>query len=101
MPSDLSAALAIALIAAVTYGSRIAGALVMSRITISPRVERFLDGMSISVIAAIVASMLAQNGPREAAAVALAVLVMLGARSAVWAMLAGVACAAAWSYVVS
>ena len=65
MPSDLSAALAIALIAVVTYGSRIAGALVMSRITISPRVERFLDGMSISVIAAIVASMLAQNGPGE------------------------------------
>ena len=101
MPSDFSAALAIVLIAVLTYGSRIAGSLVMSRIAASPKVERFLDGMSVSVIAAIVATILAQNGPREAAAVALAALVMLGTRSALWALLAGVACAAAWSFVVS
>ena len=101
MPNDFSALVAIALIAALTYGSRIAGALVMSRISTSPRIERFLDGLSVSVIAAVVASMLAQDGPREAAAVALAALVMLGTSNAVVAMLAGVLCAAAWSFLIS
>jgi len=99
MPGDLSAALAIALMIAVTFGSRLAGPLIMSRVGLSPRIERFLDGLSVSVIAALVASIVAQGGLREAAAVAVAAIVMLGARSAIWAMLAGVACAAAWSAV--
>lgn len=86
------------MVAVITYASRIAGALVMSRFATSQRIDRFLGGLSVSVIAALVASIIAQGGLREAAAAAS--LVMLGSRSAVWALIVGIACAAAWSAVV-
>lgn len=88
------------MVAVITYASRIAGALVMSRFATSQRIDRFLGGLSVSVIAALVASIIAQGGLREAAAAAAASLVMLGSRSAVWALIVGIACAAAWSAVV-
>ena len=97
MPGDLAALLAIALVAAVTYGSRIAGALIMSRIEMSPRVSQFLDALAVSVIAALVASIAARGGLKEIAAIVLASIVMLGTRSATWAMLTGMLCAAAWT----
>lgn len=96
MPDDLTAVIAIIMIAGITLASRIAGAFVMSRVEASPKVAAFLDALSISVIAALVASIIAQNDLREAAAVALAALVMLGSQSAVWAMVIGMACAAGW-----
>ena len=87
----------ILLVAAVTFGSRIAGALLMQRVAVSHSVERFLDGLSVSVIAALVASLVAQDDLRTATAVALASLVMLASKSAIWAMLAGMGAAAVWS----
>ena len=101
MPSELSAWLAISLVAGVTFASRVLGSVVMSRVAASPFVARFLDGLSVSVIAALVASMLAQGGYREAAAVAVAALVMLGLKSAAWGMIAGMAVAAGWTYVTA
>ena len=100
MPDDPSALAAIAVIAGVNYASRIAGIVVMSRFRASPRLERFLDGLSISVIAALVASILAQAGAREAMAVLLASPVVLGMRNAMAGLLSGIACAAAWSALV-
>lgn len=90
---------AILLVAAVTFLSRAAGPILMSRVEISDRVKRFLDAMSVSVMAALVASMLAQRGPREAVAVGISILVMMQFKSAVWAMIAGIGAAALWSAV--
>ena len=100
MPSDIPAVAAIIMIAAITFASRMAGALLMSRVIVSARIERFLNALSVSVIAALVASIVAQNGLREAVAVALAAVVMLGSKSAVWAMLGGMGFAAAWTLFI-
>ena len=72
----------------------------MTRVGVTARVERFLDGLSVSVVAALVASIVAQGGAREAAAVVIAVVVMFASKSAVWAMIAGMAVAAGWANVV-
>ncbi|MGB0696099.1 MAG: AzlD domain-containing protein [Rhodospirillaceae bacterium] len=91
----------IAMVAGITFASRIAGPLIMLWVPLSPRLERFLDGLSVSVLAALVASLLAQNDLRTATAVAVASGIMLAAKSAIWAMLAGMACAAAWTWLVA
>lgn len=101
MIDDLTVWTAIVLIASVTLASRLAGSFLMSHVGASARIERFLDGLSVAVIAALVASILAQNGLREAAAVALAVLVMLRSANATWAMIAGMAVAALWTHFLS
>lgn len=101
MPNELAAWVAILVIATVTFSCRLAGSILMSKVQVSPKVDRFLDALSVSVIAALVASVLAQNGLREAAAVAFASLVMLRSKSAVWAMLTGIIVAAAWSFASS
>jgi uncharacterized membrane protein len=97
VPDPTSAWLAILLVAGVTLASRISGPLLMARVPRSPAVERFLQSLSLAVIAALVASMLTHGGPREAAAVAVAAVVMAVLRRPIWAMAAGMACAAAWT----
>ena len=97
MPSDLDTLVAIAVVAAVTFATRLAGPALMRRISVTPRVERFLEALSISVIAAILASFVAQGGVREAFAVLVAAVVMRTARSAIWAMVLGMAFAATWT----
>ena len=101
MIDELTVWTAIVLIASVTLASRLAGSFLMSHVNASARIERFLDGLSVAVIAALVASILAQNGFREAAAVALAVLVMLRSANATWAMIAGMPVAALWTHFLS
>ena len=90
--------LIVPLVAAIVYATRALGPVLMTRISLSPRMTRFLDGLAISVIVAMVATALAKAGLREAAAVALAATVMLTARSVFWAMVAGISLAAAWSH---
>ena len=97
MPTDLSAYAAILIMAAVTLATRLLGAEIMQRVATSKSLERFLDALSSSVIAAIVATYVTQHGLREAAAVAVAAMVMLALRSAVWAMISGMAVAALWA----
>ena len=100
MPDTFSAWLAILLVSGVTLASRISGPFLMARLPMSAGVERFLQNLSLSVIAALVASMLAHGGGREAASVAAAALVMLALRKSIWAMGAGMALAAAWQLCV-
>ena len=88
--------LAILGMALATLITRVSGPLVMMFVPLSPRVERFLESLSVSVIAAIVASYLAQNGLRESVAVACAALVMLGWRQSIWSMLTAMAIGAGW-----
>ena len=96
MPTNAEIALAIGLVAIVTFGTRVAGALAMSQVSLSDKTRQFLDATAASVIAAIVASIVAQNGPRETAAVLCTMLLMALTKSAIWAMLAGMALASAW-----
>ncbi|MEM1286366.1 MAG: AzlD domain-containing protein [Pseudomonadota bacterium] len=92
-----SAYLAIGLMALVTLGTRIGGAYVMRFVPLSARVERFLEAMSSSVLAAIVVTFVARGSLRELSAVAVAILVMVAIRSPVWAMIAAMAFAGGWS----
>lgn len=87
---------AIALMAAITFATLVAGALIVSVARPSARLDRLLDAMSTSAIAAVVVSFLAGNGVREAAAVVVAGLAVLALRNAAAAMIAGMAFAAAW-----
>ena len=96
MASDVTPWAAILVIASVTFLNRIAGPIMMKHIDISGRVERFLDAMSVSVVAALVASILAQGGWREVVAVGCSAVVMTQSRSAVWAMICGIGAAAVW-----
>lgn len=90
----------IAMIATATFMSRMAGAMVMNWVPMSPPVARFLDGVSVSVIAALVGSALAGGDMRMAAAVAASAGVSLGRNRPVLSMAAGMATAAAWSAAV-
>lgn len=101
MPSNLTALTAILLVAGITFASRLAGAYLMSQVKVSPKVSAFLDALSISVVAALVASIIAQNGLREAGAVIVAALAMLTTRSPIWAMIGGMACAVAWTFLTT
>lgn len=98
MAADPGIAVDIAVVALMTVLSRVAGPLAMQGIGLSKRGERVLDALALSVIAAIVASALAQAGLREAVAVAAAASVMLWTGSAARAMLAGMLVAVALSW---
>ncbi|HPE73228.1 MAG TPA: AzlD domain-containing protein [Candidatus Competibacter sp.] len=98
MPDVFSAWGAILLASMLTLATRLSGPVVMAWLPMSPRIERFLQNLSLSVLAALVATMLARGGLREAAAVAIAVLVMMLLRKSIWAMGAGMICAASWTF---
>lgn len=91
------AAAAIALMALATLATRLLGPEIMRVIGDSARARRFVEALSLSVLAAIVAAALSRGGAREAAAVAAACLAMWLTRSAALAMVAGMALAAAWT----
>ena len=99
MPDPFSAWAAILLASVLTLATRLAGPIVMAFLPMSARVERFLQNLSLAVLAALVASMLARGGLRGAASAAVACAVMLGLRRSIWAMAAGMICAAGWSFV--
>ena len=94
MVSPYEGAAFIALIAIATLLSRMAGAELMRYVPLSPVVMRFLDGMAVSVIAAFVATLLLNQGSREAACAAAAGVVMLATRNATLSMFIGVLCGA-------
>jgi len=87
--------------AVAAFATRIAGAVLMSRVTPTAKTERFLEGLSVSVISALVASQLMTSDVRNAAAVVVAILVMLFTRSVVWAMFTGMITAAAIPFIIA
>lgn len=95
MQSNWHFAAIVFVLAGAAFFTRMAGPALFARLPSDPRVERFLNGLSVSVIAALVASGLAIGGPSEWAAALCAVVAMAITRSVVWAMVAGVSCAAA------
>lgn len=99
MSAEATAYLTIFLMAAVTYGTRIVGAELMTFFRITPRIEVLLKSMAISVMVAIVASAIAQSGFRENTATLVAAAVMATTRSSIGAVTAGMLVAAAWSWL--
>ncbi|MEO1193618.1 MAG: AzlD domain-containing protein [Pseudomonadota bacterium] len=94
--SDLAFLAVTLVMAGVALFTRLSGALMMSWVKPTPRVERFLLGMSVSVIAALVASALAQQASlSNTIAIGVALLAMWIGRNVIWAMAAGMLSSAA------
>jgi uncharacterized membrane protein len=90
--SDLATSfLTIGGMAVVTYLSRAAGLLLMSRITVTGRTERFMKAIPGAILASIVAPSALAAGPAEAAATAVTGLVAWRYGNLPLAMAAGVA----------
>jgi len=101
LPSDGAFILAVVIMTAAAFATRIAGAVLMSWVTPTARTERFLDGLSASVIAALVASQLMSAEANNSAAVVMAIIVVLLTQNVVWAMLGGMVTAAAYPFLTT
>jgi uncharacterized membrane protein len=86
---------AVLLLTAVTVATRFSGVWIMSFVEITPRIEAFLKYLAVSVLISIVVPATLNASPRIWLAVAAAAVTMLVTSSAVGAMLAGAAVAAA------
>ena len=86
--------------ATVTFLSRIAGAAMMIRFADNKRMQRFLDGLSASVIAALVASQLVSSDNKIIFAIVVAITIMGITKSVIWAMLTGMIAAAAYPFLI-
>lgn len=98
MTPDTVALLAITVMAITTFALRYGGFAIMSAVKITPKIEMFLEKMSVSVLVAIVASAFVSGGMRTATAVIIGVAVMLGTKSPIAAMLIGIAIGALWNF---
>ncbi len=96
MVDEWSYFLAVTILTSVSLVTRISGAFLMTWITLTPKVERFLEGLAVSVIAALVASVLVTAETRAIAATLAAVAVVAMSRGVIWAMLSGMIVAAAY-----
>lgn len=97
--SDTAFAIAVLVMLVATLATRLAGAVLMSKIKPTMRTERFLEGLSASVIAALVASQLVTADVKHTIAVIVAVLLAMFTGNVVWAMLAGMIVAAMFPIV--
>jgi uncharacterized membrane protein len=78
MSGTLGSFALIAMLAAVTYATRIGGDLVLARFKrLNPRVEAALDAVPAAVMTALVAPMALVTGPAESLAAAVTVLAAL------------------------
>jgi uncharacterized membrane protein len=67
---------AILLMGVISYGCRISGFFLMRYVTVTPRVEAWLNPMPIALIGAIVGPVAAKGGPPEWLGLATAVICM-------------------------
>jgi uncharacterized membrane protein len=82
-------ALAIAAMALVTFLCRIAGVIIMSRVRITPRIERGLRALPGSIILATILPVAIDNGWQAIIALAAAVAVMIATRIDILGLVAG------------
>lgn len=85
---------AILVMALATYLCRIAGVVIMSRVSLTPAIERGLAALPGSIVAATVAPLALKAGPAGILAVVSAILVARLARNELLALVAGLAVAA-------
>lgn len=86
----LDTVLTIGGMALATYSSRAAGLALMSRLSVTGRMERFMKAIPASILAAIVAPSALAAGPADALATAVTALVAWRVGNLPLAMLAGV-----------
>lgn len=87
---------AIAIMALVTYLTRVSGFWIMSRVPIGPRVERFINAMAGSVLVAVIVPMAAHGDWAARLALVVTLGVMLAVRKPMVAISAGILAAALW-----
>ncbi|HET9921478.1 MAG TPA: AzlD domain-containing protein [Ktedonobacteraceae bacterium] len=90
MQISLPALLAILGMACITYLTRISGLALMSRVTLSKRVEAWLGYIPGAVLVAIIAPTVLTSGPAEALAALATALAAIRTRNFLLAMLVGV-----------
>ena len=95
MSIEISSALALGTLAVVTYITRVGGLVIMSRMSITPRIERSLGALAGSVLVAIVVPATLEGDLAAKAAVMAAIVIMLLTRNAVLAMVTGLVAAVA------
>lgn len=95
LAGPLGPPVAIAAMAAATYLCRVSGVLLMSRVSLTPAVERALLALPGSIVAATVAPIALRSGPAAIAGVAASILAMRLLRNELAALLAGLALATA------
>ncbi len=95
MSIEISSALALGVIAVVTYITRVGGLVIMSRMSITKRIERSLGALAGSVLVAIVAPATLEGDLAAKAAVVAAIVTMLLTRNAALAMGTGLVAAVA------
>ncbi len=83
--------LAIALMAAATYGTRAGGFWLMRWVPLGPRVEAWLRHVPGAVLVSVVVPAAITGGPAEALAVVATAVAMLLTRQEIFAMAVGVA----------
>ncbi len=91
-----NALLAILLMVVVTYLTRIGGVLIMARVPIGPRVERFIHAMSGSVLIAVVVPVAAEGDWGARIALLATLVAILITRKPLIAIAAGIVSAALW-----
>lgn len=90
MSIDTTAFIAITAMAIVTYLTRIGGLWVMNRVTISPKLEFWLESLPGCILASLVAPAILMNGISEALAGALTAFVAWKSQSFLAALMTGV-----------
>ncbi|MGE6607363.1 AzlD family protein [Halomonas sp. NPDC076908] len=90
--------IAIILMVVIAYGSRVLGLLIMARVPLGPRVRRFIDAMSSSVLIAVITPIIVHGdgGVRIAAIAAGTVAIIL--KSPLVSIALGMFCAAGWRW---
>lgn len=92
---------AIVIMALVTYLTRAGGVLVMSRVPIGPKVERFINAMAGSVLVAVITPMAVQGDSAARLALLATLVVMLVVRKPLAAIAAGIITAALWRWWIN
>lgn len=87
--------LAIAVMAATTMLTRVAGYWMMGRVTLTPRIRRMLNALPGSVVAALVVPVMVKEGWAAVVAMTVVALLMLRLRNEFLALACGIAVAAA------
>lgn len=95
------ALMAILIMALVTYLTRSGGVVIMSRVPIGPRVERFINAMSGSVLVAVIVPMAAEGDWGARLALLATLGVMLTTRKPLPAIGAGILTAALWRALIA
>lgn len=94
LAGPLGPALVIAAMALATYLCRVGGVVIMSRVRLTPMVERALGALPGSIVAATVVPLALKSGPAAMAGVTAAVVVTRLTHSEFAALAAGLAVAA-------